>query len=201
MYRSQALNLFKSPSSGLCSKQGESERDFRVRLQQSIRESRDSDVQELRQKYAPKKAALDERLRRAQQAEAVQAEQASAAKVQTAISFGATLLGGLLGRKGVSLGTIGRATTAARGVSRSMKESADVARAGETVEAITKQRQDLEAQLENEIAQLTAGSDALTEKLETISIKPKKKDINVKLVALVWAPHVQEGGKPPEPAW
>jgi len=201
MYRSQALTLFKSPSSGLCSRQGESERDFRVRLQQSIRESRDSDVQELRKNYAPKIAALQERLRRAQQTETVQAEQASAAKMQTAISIGATLLGGLLGRKAVSLGTMGRATTAARGISRSMKESADVARAGETVEAITKQLQDLNAQLETEIGELTAASDPLTEKLETISIKPKKKDINVRLLALAWAPHLQEGGKDPEPAW
>jgi hypothetical protein len=201
IYRNQAVNLFKSSSAGLCSKQGESERDFRVRLQQSVRETRDSDVQELRKKYAPRIAALEERRRRAHQAETVQAEQASAAKMQTAISFGATLLGGLLGRKAVSLGTMGRATTAARGISRSMKESADVARAGETVAAIEKQLQDLNAQVENEIAELTAGSDVLTEKLETISIKPKKKDINVKLVALVWAPYLQESGKDPEPAW
>jgi hypothetical protein len=158
-------------------------------------------VQELREKYAPKKAALEERLRRAQQARELQAEQASAAKMQTAISVGATLLSGLLGRKSISLSTMGRATTAARGVSRSMKESADVARADETVEALTKQRQDLESQLESEIAQLTSASDSSTEKLETVSIKPKKKDINVKLLALVWAPHVHEAGKNPEPAW
>jgi hypothetical protein len=121
--------------------------------------------------------------------------------MQTAISFGATLLSGLLGRKGVSLTTMGRATTAARGVSRSMKESADVARAGETVEAVTKQLQELNAELELEISQLTSASDASTEALQTISIKPKKKDVQVKLLTLVWAPHVQEAGKPPEPAW
>jgi hypothetical protein len=201
MYRNQAVTLFKSPSSGSFSNPGESERDFRVRLQQATREARDSDVEALRKKYAAKIGTVEERLRRAQQAQELQAEQATSAKMQTAISFGATLLGGLLGRKALSLGSMGRAATAARGVARSMKESSDVARATETVEAVTQQLRDLNAQLEAEIAQLVSTSDASTEKLETISVKPKKKDINIKLLGLAWAPHIHQAGKGPEPAW
>jgi hypothetical protein len=201
MYRSQAVTIFKSPSSDIFSNPGESERDFRVRLQQANRESRDGDVEALRKKYAPKIAGVQERLRRAQQAQQLQAEQAKSAKVETAISFGATLLSGLFGRKAVSLNTVGRATTAARGVARSMKESADVGRAGETVEAVSQQLQELNAQLESEIAQLVSTSDPAAEKLESISLKPKKKDITIKLVGLAWAPHLQESGKRPEPAW
>src|SRR5262249_43580219 len=140
--------ILKSPSSGISSKPDESERDFRVRLQQSTREARDSDVEKLRKKYAPKIAAVEERLRRARQAQEVQSEQATAAKVQTAISFGATLLSGLLGRKALSVSSMGRAATSARGVARTMKESADVTRAGETIEAITQQLQELNTQLE-----------------------------------------------------
>jgi hypothetical protein len=170
-------------------------------LQQATRESRDSSVVSLRQKYAPKVGALEERLRRAQQAEQVQAEQATNAKIQTAISFGATLLTGLLGRKSISVSSMGRATTAMRGVSRTMKESSDVARAGETVSAISQQLQELNAQLESEIAQLASTTDPSTEKLETIPIKPKKKDISIKVLGLVWTPHIHEAGKRPEPAW
>jgi hypothetical protein len=201
IYRTQSLTTFKSPSSGVSSKQGETERDFRVRLQQSNREARDQAVAELRQKYAPKIAAAEERLRRAQQAQQVQAEQATSAKIQTAISFGATLLSGLMGRKAVSIGTVGRATTAARGVSRSMKEAGDAARAGETVEAVSQQLQALNSQLESEINQLTTTSDPATEKLETISLKPKKKDISIKLVGLAWTPYLQSTGQPAQPAW
>jgi hypothetical protein len=144
---------------------------------------------------------MEERLRRARQAQELQTEQATSATIQTAISFGATLLGGLLGRKTISVSTMGRATTAARGVARSMKESSDVARAGETVEAVTGQLRDLNGQLESEVAQVTTSSDPSTEKLESISIKPKKKDISVKLLSLAWAPHLQRGSRGPEPAW
>jgi len=201
LYRTQALTLFKSPSSGISSSHGESERDFRVRVQQANRESRDEAVESMRSKYATKMATLEERLRRARQAQEVQAEQAKSAKMDTAISFGATLLNSLLGRKAISTGTMGRAASTARGVSRSMKESGDVARAGETVQAVAQQIQDLNAQLESEVAELTSSSDPSAEKLETITIKPKKKDITVKLVALVWAPHIQVPGGHPEPAW
>jgi hypothetical protein len=131
---------------------------------------------------------LEDRIRRAQNAQAVQEEQAKSAKMQTAISFGTTLLSGLLARKAVSVGSIGRATTAARGVSRSMKESADVTRAAENLGALQQQLQELNAQLESEIHQLMSTSDPTTEQLETVSLKPKKKDINIKLIALAWRP-------------
>src|SRR6185369_11182998 len=79
LYGNQRLDLLKSPSTGEVSNPGEAERDFRVRLQQTARELRDEQVETLRRKYAPKMAALQERIRRAQQAverEAAQANQA-----------------------------------------------------------------------------------------------------------------------------
>jgi hypothetical protein len=69
-----------------------------------------------------------------------------------------------------------------------MKESADVTRAAENVEALQQQLQELNAQLESEINQLTSTSDPTNEQLETVSIKPKKKDINIRLIALAWLP-------------
>ncbi|MBS1213259.1 MAG: hypothetical protein H6R26_1876, partial [Proteobacteria bacterium] len=118
LYGSQTLELHKSPSLGETSKPGESERDFRLRLQQAGRENRDESVEKLRKAYAPKMAALEERIRRAEQAAQREKEQANQQKVQTAISVGATLLGAFLGRKAVSTATMGRAATAARAGSR-----------------------------------------------------------------------------------
>jgi hypothetical protein len=168
------------------SRPDESERDFRTRLSQSAREARDRSLEVLRRKYAPKQAALDEKLRRAQQAVQRESEQASGQKLQTAISLGATLVGALMGRKAISASTIGRATTAARGVGRSMKESEDIARAGQTVAAVEAQRQQLDDELAAETAVLESTMNAATETLEKIVVKPKKTNISLKLVALVW---------------
>jgi hypothetical protein len=201
LYRAQKLEMFRSPGLNQLSKPGESERDFRVRLQQAAREQRDQWAEKLRQKYAPKIALLEERIRRAQQAVDREAEQAKQQKLQTAISFGATLLGAFMGRKAVSRSTLGRATTAARGVSRSVKESQDVGRAQETVEALRQQLADLETQFQSETAALETKVDPLTESLETISLKPKKTDISVRLVALVWVPHWRSTDGSLSPAW
>jgi hypothetical protein len=201
LYRSQKLDLFLSPGLEQLSKPGESERDFRVRLQQAAREERDQRVEKLRQKYSPKTAALQERIRRAQQAVDREAAQASQQKLQTAISFGATLLGAFMGRKTLSASNIGRATTAMRGVSRSMKESQDVARAGETVEALQQQLADLEAQFQAESQALETSVDPMAEKFETITVKPKKTNISITLVALAWLPHWQDPSGGLTSAW
>jgi hypothetical protein len=183
---SEALELFESPSSGVVSEADESERDFRARLNQSSREGRDRALETLRRKYAPRQAALEEKLRRARQAVERESEQATGQKLQTAISVGATLMGALLGKRAISASTIGRATTAARGIGRTMKESEDIGRAKETLAAIEEQQQQLEADLKTETAALDAANDAATEKLERVVIKPKKTNVTVKIVALVW---------------
>ena len=181
----EALTVLKSPSTGEYSRADESERDFRARQQQASREARDRAIDALRKKFAPRQAALEERLRRAQQAVKREEEQASGQKLQTAISVGATVFGALFGRKSIGVGTLGRATTAARGWQRSQKEAEDVTRAGETVAAIEEQRRQLDAELSAQSAALEAG-DAATETLDTVVVKPKKTNLEVKLVALVW---------------
>lgn len=188
----EQIELLYSKAFGAYSKPGESERDFRIRLQQSAHEQRDEAAEQLKKKYAPKMLALQERIRRAEQAVAREAEQAKQQQLQTAISFGTTLLGAFLGRKTVSAATIGRATTAARGVSRSLKEREDVGRATENVQVLQQQLSDLEAEFNAEAAAMQASKDPATENLETMSLRPKKTDINIKLVALVWIPHWQD---------
>jgi len=195
-YRNQRLELFESEALDVASNPGESERDFRVRLQQLAREQRDEAVEKLRQKYAPKIDQLNERKRRAQQAVEREAEQAKGQKLQTAISFGATLLSSFMGRKTVSLSTLGRATTAVRGVGRSMKESEDVSRAQENVTALDEQLVALDQQFKDETAKLEQAYDPQTEELSKVSLKPTKTNIAVKFMSLVWAPYSDD-----KPAW
>jgi hypothetical protein len=184
--RTQSLDLLRSARYGLVSRPGEPERDFRTRVAQLARERRDDDVARVRQKYAPKVAQLQERLRRAQQSVQKEQEQAAGSKMQTAISFGTTLLGAMLGRRAVSASTIGRATTAARGLGRSRKEAQDVVRAQENVTALEQQIQDLEASLQADVAGIDDAHAAVHETFETMSFKPKRGGVYVRLVALVW---------------
>ena len=186
--QSQTLDLLKSPCTGLVSAPGESERDFRVRLQTAAREQRDDAVEKLRRTYAPKLAALDEKIRRAAQAVDRESAQASQQKLQTAVSMGATVFGALFGRKALSASTLGKATTAARGVGRTMKESQDIERARQTLAAAEQQKAELEAQAQADIDALGGALDPLGETLEPVTLKPKRTEVTVQMVALAWVP-------------
>jgi hypothetical protein len=201
LYRTQKLDLLRSERLGQASNPGESEQDFRLRLQQAAREQRDAAVEKLRQKYAPKLAALEEKKRRSEQAVEREAEQSKSQKFQTAISFGATVLSSFLGRKSVSLTTLGRATTAARGVSRSMKEAEDVGRAQETVAAVNEQIAELDAQFKSDTAALEQTTDVQSEPLETVTLKPTKANIAIKHFSLAWTPYWHDAQGQATPAW
>ncbi|MEM2885280.1 MAG: ATP-binding protein, partial [Thermoproteota archaeon] len=181
--RTQKLQLLRSPALNETSKPGETERDFRIRLQQAAREKRDQQAEKLRQKYAPQLARLDERIRRARIALEEQQAQARSQQYQAAISLGETILGSFLGRKS---GT--RATRATREISRTMKEKRDKEVAEENLAALQKEREKLEAQFKFEIDSLETKIDPLTEKFETVWYAASKANVNVQLVALAWAP-------------
>ena len=167
---------------------GESERDFRIRIQQSGREQRDATVERLRGKYAARINALEERIRRAEYAVQREREQADQQKLQAAISLGATILTAFGGRRAMSRSTLGRATTTARGAGRVMRERQDVERATETLGTLQAQLAELQSQVQAELAQAAAAADPLTETLERLEIRAKKTDIEVTQLALVWMP-------------
>ncbi|MBI5432868.1 MAG: DUF853 family protein [Planctomycetes bacterium] len=200
LFRTQTLGLWRHAELELVGAPGESERDFRLRVDQAAREDRDRSLARLREKFAPKLALLEERKRKREQSVDVQAAQARDAKVSTALSFGSALLGMVFGRKSVS-GSVGRAATAARGVSRSARESGDVARAEEDVRAVTAELTELQSELEAALAAETGRFAGLADAIERVTLRPKKTAVQVRALVLVWLPYrVPEGGEA-APAW
>jgi hypothetical protein len=184
--QSQSIEVLRSARAKLVSAPDESERDFRIRLQQVMREGRDAALARVREKHAAKIRTASDRLRRAQAAVARETQQATESKMSAAVSFGASVLGALLGRKAVSATTIGRVATAAKSVGRMSRESADVARAAETVTALEAQLAECQAALEADLAAVQAEWHPAGEELERVVVKPKRGGVSVQLVALVW---------------
>jgi hypothetical protein len=200
-FRTQTMELFKSPAFKMTSNPGETEGEFRARLQLAAREARDETSDKLRQKYAAKIATLEQQELRAQQAVEREAEQAKGRKMQTAISLGATIMGAFLGRKAVSSTTLGRATTTMRDVGRSMDEAGDVKRAEQTLESVKQKRADLEAEFQSELDALEERSDPGAETLDKVLLRPRKSDITVDALGLVWMPFWQDGSGSLTGAW
>jgi phage host-nuclease inhibitor protein Gam len=176
----------------LTSNPGETEGEFRARLALAAREKRDDLKEALRRKYAAKTATLQQQTLRAQQAVEREAEQAKGRKMQTAISFGATLLGAFTGRKLLSSGTLGRATTTMRDVGRSVDESGDVKRAEVMLTTVKQKQADLDAEFQAEVDALETQIDPMTETLDKVLMRPRKSDITVDSLGLVWTPYWQD---------
>jgi hypothetical protein len=188
VYRHRPLTIWSCAALDERSEPGEDEGAFRVRLRQRQREARDLAVEKLRQRYAPKVAAIRERIRKAQQRVDVEKAQYRAQGVSTAVSFGTAVLGALFGRKLASAGSVARAGTALRSAGRAAQQRGDIGRAEESVEALEAQLQALEAQLGKEVEALGAIAGDAPLELETIVVPMRKSDARCATL-LAWLPY------------
>jgi hypothetical protein len=188
LYRDQRLRLSRSKSLKQTSRPDESDGDFRARLSQAAREQRDVALDKLKAKYAPKLAALQEQIRKAEQRVEKEKAQASQSTVQAAITMGASVLGALLGRKLTSSANVGRAASGMRAAGRAARERGDIAHAEETVEALREKLANLDQEFQAETDRLRESLAPDNLPLESVEIRPKKSDIAVSRVALAWTP-------------
>lgn len=201
LYRKQSLQLWDCVELAQLSEPRESQTDFRIRLRQTMVEQRDLQVEKLRKAYAPKLASLQDQIRRAKERVDREQSQYKQQQFQTAISFGASILGALFGRKLASVTNVGRATTAIRSAGRTAQERGDIGRAEENVETLEQKLADLESQFKAETDKLQSTPGADQVHLEEMHLRPRKSDIAVDKVALVWTPWRIDAHGIAEPAY
>jgi hypothetical protein len=180
LLRSQRLRLTSTPD--------ESESEFRARLQHAAAEQRDKAIEKVRKRYATKATALENRLLRARQAIEREAGQSATKMVSTAVSFGTAILGAVLGRKRLSAATASRVGSAIRNASGARKQASDVEQARQTEAKVLADIEQLNSELEQEVAVLDTSWDAQAEELTEILVKPKAGDVHVSLFGLLWMP-------------
>jgi len=180
LYRNRELKCISQP--------GESEADFRIRLQQAASERRDQEVAKLRKRYASKVNTLENRLLRAQQAVERESQQVTKKRLDAAISFGTAILGAVLGRKRLSTTSARRIGTAVRQAGNMGKEAGDVERAEETVARVQQELEELNQRFEQEVAEMDTAFDAQSAELEETAVRAKSTDIRVHFAGLLWVP-------------
>ncbi len=199
--QNRPLTIYRSARFKLSSDPLETRGDFVARLAQAAREKRDLDVEKLRRKYGSKFNTLNNRLMRAEQAVMREKEQSQSSKIQSAISFGTAILGAFLGRKAVSATSARRFGTAMRSASRVRKESRDVDRARERMEATRLELEELDARLQADIENIEANLNPENEDIQEIQIKPKSTDMTQEFFGLVWMPYRRDALGQLAPDW
>ena len=188
LYRHRRLTVYDFKPLKLRSKEGESEHDFRIRVSQRLSERRDLEVEKLRNQYARSLQALEDRVRAAEDRIDRERSELREHKLKTAVSFGSSLLGALLGRKKLSVTNMNRAGRAMRAASRSQRQKDDVERASESLEQLLADKRELEEEFQLKISELSESLPAADIELTAIEIPPLKSDISITSLALVWSP-------------
>ncbi len=200
VYQNQTLDLLCCRRLEMYAKPGESEGDFRARLQHTAREGRDADVDRMKQKYASRLRSLADERARAQAALEREQDQATAAKASTGISILSGIFSVLTGRKTAS-NAVSKSATAMRSATRAWQQSGDVKRARERLVAIDAEEAEINDEIEAAARAARDSLDVSGEPLETESIRPLKKNIAIPVAGLAWIPYYDTGGGRLEPAF
>jgi hypothetical protein len=171
----QSGSTFDSLPSGL--KSSNLEKTFATALYQNQTLSAGEEaIKKVREKYDQKIALVNERLKRAQEKLSQKKQKVWWQIADTLASFGSAILGVLVGKK-VTKGAINQTGTSLRRAGRIGKEHQDAASAEEDIQTYQQQIEDLEDQEQQEI-----------EETKNQGVRPRKSDISIDKVALLWMP-------------
>lgn len=198
LYRDRPLVLSSCPGLKLVSTPDESEGAFRARVNERVRELRDLRVEKLRTKTAPKLARLEQRIRTAEERVDRERAQRKQKALDTAVSLGTTVLGAFFGRK---RSAVTRAGSTLRAASRTAKEGGDVSRAQEKVEDLQSQLAALNEEMQAELDAIRDEVVAANYEIEEKRLSPRKSDLDVVEIGLLWLPHRVLGDGLVERAW
>jgi len=177
LYQRSSLEMFRCRSLRLESELGISEGEFRVEVQNHLDEKKEDDLEELKEKFGKKELRLQDQFKRAQE----RVEKEKGDQLSSLLNVGVSILGALFGRTTAT--KIG--TTVSRG-SRALKERGDVSRAEEKAQEIEDKIYDLGDELDEKIDELSTKYDIDNYEIEPFSIKPKKRDIDVPNIGILW---------------
>ncbi len=188
LLQSQKYYLLHSDALDLYSQPGEQEGAFKVRLQQKSNEVRDQNKEKIREKYAAKMNALEERIRLAQQRSEREAQASRDDQLHSMLSVGATIFGAMVSRKPFGATTINKAASAARKVSKASQKQADANRANDSLQSLQEQFDEMQGQFQNELDSLNEELQSHLNSIESTAVVPKKTNIAVNTVVLLWLP-------------
>ncbi|SHO47215.1 ATP-binding protein [Desulfopila aestuarii] len=186
LYHNERLELQRVAALKLESRPGESVGDFRVRLQDVLREKKAAAVEKLQKSYGIKQQRLEDQLQKAMYRLEKEQLDVKTKTVDTVLSFGVAVVGALFGRKAISTTSISRTASGMRSAGRVVKEKADVQRAKEQMAELQQALKEFSSEIEQQA--MAIGEDFAIERyeMEPVMVKPKKSDIYDVEVAILW---------------
>lgn len=171
------------PETGLFRNNGESDRDFSIRLQQAAREKRDGEVDALERKFAPQLERIRERIQKEERKLVKNESEHQSRKATELVGMGESLLGFFLGRR--STRSMGSALNRRRMTARA---KADVEESLESLDEMRQKQQQLTMEIQEQAKKISEKWEHPESSLVTEEVAPRRSEVNVHFIALGWLP-------------
>ncbi len=183
LYRTRRLTLLHCPSLSEYSAPGATEPEFAMHLRQAAREARDDETDKVVDRFEKRLRRLEEKLRSAALALLKKQETSDARKRETIVSVGESLLGVFLGRRS----TRGASTSLGKYRQQSAARLS-VEEAQARVDRQASEIEELRDELKDETAEIAENWEEALEDFETVEVRPRRVDIDVREVSIGWFP-------------
>jgi hypothetical protein len=192
IYNTARLEVPFNPTLKLYGDPNRQESEFHAQLQQAAREKRDAEADAIAQKYEKLMDTVEERLKRKVRELEAEKKEVADLKREELFTRGEALLSLFRGRTSYTLSRASRVTRYRRQAGADLDESEQAIMDYET------QLQELEQRFQAEVQASTDKWAKIATEVQSYSITPYKKDIQVELYGVGWVPYyyTQINGQP-----
>ncbi|WP_457562392.1 helicase HerA domain-containing protein [Caminibacter pacificus] len=183
LYHNKKIELFACKKLKMESKLGESEEDFRARVDGVLKDKKEVEIEKIEKKYKTKFKRLQDKLQRLEIKLEKEKSDVSSKTTDTLLDIGMGILGALFGRKSSA---VTKGASALKKGGRIVKEKRDVEAVEMQIEEVKEDIKNLKEELEAEIEKIEEKYDPSNYEIEPVSIKPRRSDVSVEDIALLW---------------
>ncbi len=194
LYQNKAYKTYEHEKLALFQEDGESLEAFRMRINQALREKRDEEIDILREKYEDKLDRLNDRILREQLKYDEQTAELSDRRTAEMLGVAETIFSVFKGRR--------RSLSSAATKSRMRRKAAQrVESARLRLEDLGEDYRKLESEMHEKLEAVRNQWAEEADALSTFEVKPRRTDVRVDQVLLVWVPFLIGEGNIPEPGF
>lgn len=186
LYHSQKIILFSCKALKLESKLGISKKDFLIEIQDTLKNLKELKLEKLENKFQIKYDRLEAKLLKLEVKLQKEENDVSSQTSDTLINIGLALFGAFFGKRTTSATTIRRGASAFKKGKGILKERNDVKNINSLMQNIENDMQELDSEFKEEIQKIEDTLDVQNYEITPIFIKPRRSDINIKDIALLW---------------
>jgi len=183
LYHNKKLELYRCKKLKMESEIGESESDFRARVDGVLKEKKEAEIEKIEKKYKTKFERLQDKLQRLEVKLEKEKSDVTAKTTDSILDVGLGILGALFGRKSSA---VTKTASALRKGGRILKEKKDVEAVEAQIEEVKEDIKALHEELEAEIEKIEEKYDPSNYEIEPFAIKPRRSDVSVEDIALLW---------------